>query len=178
MLFDFCRRIVLTLVCLMLAGCASTPAYRFVDPGYDDTRYDGFIAYAAFTDLAIEAAFEQALCKRLLAAGHACTPMLDAAPPTREQDGASRHAASRASGAQASIVIELADMDSVSRRVIGQARPAYNVRVVDNADQRVAVQLAIESPAGARAAVSQQADALARQIVAALDQAALLYQRP
>ena len=178
MLLDFYRRIALALVCLMLAGCASAPGYRFVDPGYEDTRYDGFIAYAAFTDLAIEAAFEHALCKRLYAAGHACTTMLDVAPPTREQDGASRHAASRANGAQASIVIELADMDSVSRRVIGHARPAYNVRVVDNADQRVAVQLAIESPAGTRGTVSQQADVLARQIVAALDQAALLFQRP
>ncbi|WP_293623883.1 hypothetical protein [Salinisphaera sp.] len=162
---------------LGLAGCAGAPGYRFVDPAHQAQRYDGFLAYGAFADLAIEAAFEQALCDRLFAAGHACTPMLAAAPPTREQNAASRHAASRTSGAQATIVIELADMDTVSRRVIGQGRAAYNVRVIDNAAQQVSARFVFDSPDGARRSVAKQADALARRIVAALEAESLLYQR-
>jgi hypothetical protein len=103
--------------------------------------------------------------------------MLEAAPPTREQDAASRHGASRASGAQATIMIELADMDTVSRRVIGHARPAYNVRVIDNAGQQVTAQFAFDSASGARQSVATQADELARRIVSALKKESLLYQR-
>lgn len=178
---DLRRTLALAATCVALAtallGCASAPAYRFVDRAHEDSRYDGFLAYAAFADLAIEAAFERALCARLLQAGHACTPMLDAAPPTREQDGASRHAASKASGAQASVVIELADTDSASRRAIGHGWPAFNVRVIDNADQAVSAQLAFESTRNARQSVAKQADELARRIVSALEHESLLYQR-
>jgi hypothetical protein len=178
---DLRRILALAATCVALAtallGCASAPAYRFVDPAHEDSRYDGFLAYAAFADLAIEAAFERALCDRLFQAGHACTPMIKAAPPTREQDAASRHAASRASGAQATIMIELADMDTVSRRVIGHARPAYNVRVIDNAGQQVTAQFAFDSASGARQSVATQADELARRIVSALKKESLLYQR-
>ena len=178
---DLRRFVALTCVVLSaaaaLAGCASAPSYRFVDPAQQDMRYDGFLAYGAFADVAIEAAFEQALCDRLFAAGHACTSMLAAAPPTRQQDAASRHAASRASGAQATIVIELADMHTTSRRVIGHGRVAYNVRVIDNAGQQVTAQFAFDSASGARQSVATQADELARRIVSALKKESLLHQR-
>jgi hypothetical protein len=165
------------LLAVLLAGCAATPAYRFVDPAHDGARYDGFMAYGAFADPTIEAAFEQALCQRLLTAGHACTPMLRAAPPTREQNAASRHTASRTSGAQATILIELADMENASRRVIGAGRPAYEISVIDNKEQKVVAKLFMESRQRSGAAVAPQAEALAERIVTALAGESLLYER-
>lgn len=135
------------------------------------------MAYAAFADRTIEAAFEQALCVRLAAAGHACTTMLQAAPPTREQDSASRHQASRASGAQAIIVIELADPATVSRRLIAASRPAYEISVIDNARQQVVARVFLETDPAAQQPVTAKAEELARRIVAALGQSALFYER-
>jgi hypothetical protein len=173
----FLRTVVVCLAAVLLAGCAATPVYRFVDPAHDGARYDGFMAYGAFADPTIEAAFEQALCERLLAAGHACTPMLRAAPPTREQDAASRHTASRTSGAQATILIELADIENASRRVIGAGRPAYEISVIDNKEQKVVAKLLMETRRRRGAAVAQEAEALADRIVAALAAESLLYER-
>lgn len=173
------RVLVVALALGVLVGCAAAPtSYRFVDPAYDGTRYDGFMAYAAFTDRAIEAAFEQALCEQLANTGHACTTMLQEAPPTREQDAASRHRASRKSGAQATIVIELADPETESRQLIGGGRPAYEVTVIDNDRQQVAARVFVDSGATDSARVADQANGLARQVVEALDQQSLLYQRP
>jgi hypothetical protein len=135
------------------------------------------MAYAAFADRAIEAAFEQALCKRLNTASHACTTMLHEAPPTREQDAASRHRASRTSGAQATIVVELADPQSVSRRIIAGARPACEVSLVDNAGQHVAGRLFIEQDNVRNHSVAEQARVLADRITVALDAKSLLYKR-
>ncbi|GAB3675393.1 hypothetical protein [Salinisphaera aquimarina] len=169
---------IVALAAALLPGCATAPAsYDFVDPAYDEIRYDGFMAYAAFADRAIEAAFEQALCKRLNSAGHACTTMLREAPPTREQDAASRHRASRASGAQATIVIEIADPQSVSRQIIAGGRPAYEVSLVDNADQLVTGRFYIEAGTHRDDSVARQARALADRITAALDEHSLLQQR-
>lgn len=164
---------------VLLAGCAAAPgSYGFVDPAHAEARYDGFIVYAAFADRAIEAAYEKALCQRLYRAGHACTTMLKEAPPTREQDAASRHHASQTSGAQATIVIEIADPDSVSRQAIADGRLAYDVSLVDNAGQNVTARFFIEAGDNRRTSVAAQADALADHITAALDDRALLYERP
>lgn len=163
---------------MLLAGCAAAPGgYSFVDPAYDDSRYDGFMAYAAFADHGIEAAFEQALCKRLNAAGHACATMLHEAPPTRAQDAASRHNASRTSGAQATIVIEIADPDSVSRQLIADGRPAYRVSLVDNDGQNVTARVFIEAGDNRNTSVARQARTLADRITTALDARSLFYER-
>jgi hypothetical protein len=135
------------------------------------------MAYAAFADRAIEAAFEQALCKRLNTASHACTTMLHEAPPTRERDAASRYRASQASGAQAMILIELADPDSVSRRVIAASRPACEISVVDTARQQVVARFLLKTHAGSERTVARQADVLTRGIVASLAQKTLFYER-
>ncbi|WP_123631827.1 hypothetical protein [Salinisphaera orenii] len=95
-----------------------------VDPAHADTRYDGFIVYAAFDDVGLRMRYERALCARLIAAGHACTTMIAAAPPTREQDAASRHAASRNSGAQATLLIEFAEVTGDARRLLAGGAPA------------------------------------------------------
>jgi len=156
-----------------LAGCASSPEIAsYLDPIAADHRYDGFLAYAAFTDLGLEARYENALCERLMSAGHACTTMLAAAPPTRDQDAASRHAATRASGAQATIVIELASPDSISRRLLADCAPGFEISVIDNANQQVVARVAIEIT---REAVD--ARRLAAAISRALAATGLFYQR-
>jgi hypothetical protein len=95
----------------------------------------------------------------------------------REQDAASRHRASRTSGAQATIVVELADPQSVSRRIIAGARPACEVSLVDNAGQHVAGRLFIEAGNVRNHSVAEQARVLADRITAALDEQLLLYER-
>jgi len=172
------RALVVLLPVIALAGCAAAPAVdSFVDPAAAGQRYDGFLAYAAFSDLGVEANYEKALCLELRARGHACTTMLSAAPPTREQDAASRHAATRASGAQATIVIELADMESLSRRVIANARPAYDVSLVDNEQQQVVARFFLESPSSVRASVRSQSESLAQTIATAMARSSLLTER-
>lgn len=169
------RAVLVGLVVTLLAGCASAPvSYDFIDPGQRETRYDGFIAYAAFVDRTIEAAFEQALCRRLADGGHACTTMLHEAPPTRAQDAASRHQATRNNGAQATIVIELADTDSVSRRVIAASHPAYEVSIIDNTQQQIVARLFLESISPANTPVRSQAEVFARAIVSAIQRTSLL----
>lgn len=162
-------------VCLV-AGCATPRVQRFADPAHADARYDGFLAYAAFSDLGLEATYERALCRRLLAAGHACTTLLAAAPPTRQQDGASRHAASRRSGAQAVVLIELADRANAARQALAGGRAAYEVSVIDNARQTVVTKMAVAAPRGRREP-EQRAAALAKAIVEALADESLLYER-
>ncbi|MES1928419.1 hypothetical protein SADO_04150 [Salinisphaera dokdonensis CL-ES53] len=162
----------------MLAGCASTPVYDFVDPAHRDARYDGFLAYAAFEDLALRAAFEDAVCTRLFKAGHACETMLSAAPPTREQDAASRHAASRRSGAQATLLINVADTQSPERASLAHGQPAYEISLLDNARQEVVARFATESQAKRGMSTRKQADRLARRLVGALERESLLFERP
>ena len=162
----------------LLAGCPSAPVYDFVDPAHRDARYDGFIAYAAFEDLALRAAFEEALCDRLFHAGHACETMLVAAAPTREQDAASRHAASQRSGAQATLLITVADTRSPERAALAHGQPAYEISVLDNERQTVVARFAMESQAKHGTSVAQQADRLAHRLVAALARESLLFARP
>ena len=163
---------------VLLGGCSAAPVYDFVDPAHRDARYDGFLAYAAFEDLALRAAFERALCARLYDAGHACETMLAAAPPTREQDAASRHAASRRSGAQATLLINLADTRSPERAALAQARPAYEISVLDNQQQTVVARFAMEaSDARHGGSVPDRANRLARRLVAALERESLLFER-
>lgn len=161
---------------LLLTACAGVRVSSFVDPAGHSRPYDGFLAYAAFSDLGIEAAYEQALCKRLHDAGHACTTLLKVAPPTREHTGASRHAAARDSGAQAVIIIELVDDDSSARQRLTEGGPGYRISLIDNASQTVVMRLAAQAPAGRRA-LRTRAAALAEAIVATLKDRALLLQR-
>lgn len=175
------RGIALGLVlvlCVLAAGCASgLRTQRFLAHGAGSSmRYDGFLAYAAFKDLSAEGRFEKALCQRLNQAGHACVPMLALATPTAPQDGASRQRAMRQSGAQAAVVIELADPDSASRRLLADGRIGYRVSVIDTKSQAVVARLAIENPRHAND-LAARAHAVAQATVAALDSASLLRQR-
>ncbi|HET7313835.1 hypothetical protein, partial [Salinisphaera sp.] len=118
------RAMIPALVLLLsLGGCPSLATQTFAPSNARGVRYDGFMAYAAFSDLAVEGAFEHALCQRLHAAGHACETMLHAAPPTEKQTGASRRRAAETSGAQAVVMVELADPDTASRRILANGQP-------------------------------------------------------
>ena len=163
---------------LMLGGCAGARVQSVVDPAYGraETRYDGFLAYALFKDLALEAEFERALCERLLAAGHACIPMIEAAPPTRAQNGAIRHRASINSGAQASLLIELADPDNAVRQTLAPGQAAFEVSVVDNASQQVAAHLTIALDHCGKPP-AELAQTVADAVVAELKTRKLLYTR-
>ena len=161
---------------MLLSACAGSRIEAVVDPAHADTRYDGFIVYAAFDDVGLRMRYERALCARLIAAGHACTTMIAAAPPTREQDAASRHAASRNSGAQATLLIELAEGTGDARRLLAGGRPGYEIRVIDNSAQTVAQLISV---AGRRdGSLSQRAAELADAVVAGLRSGSLLYERP
>lgn len=139
------------------------PSQAFINPASASRTYDGFLAYAAFKDLGVEGRYEQALCKRLEKAGHACVSMLALATPTRHQDGSSRARAATTSGAQASIVIELADPATDSRRLLADGRPGYRVSLIDTQSKRVVAVFAIEQgshPAGLRQRAARLADAV------------------
>lgn len=166
----------------LLAACASGPRPEagfgidaVVDPAHADTRYDGFIVYAAFDDPGLRMRYERALCARLNAAGHACTTMIAAAPPTREQNAASRHAATRNSGAQATLLVELADSTGAARRQLAGGRPGYEIRVIDNGAQSVAQLITVAGRGDG--SVSQRSSALAAAVVAGLRSGSLLYER-
>ncbi|AWN16399.1 hypothetical protein [Salinisphaera sp. LB1] len=159
-----------------LAGCAAgLPTQAFMSPSAAHTHYDGFLAYAAFSDLAVEGAYEKALCRQLLSAGHACDTMLQAAPPTRPQNGDSRHWAALNSGAQAIVVIELADPKAASRRILDNGRIGYRVSLIDVNTQKVMARFAIDD--GRSRHLSSRADALAAAVVHALKQRQLLTRR-
>ncbi|WP_423821522.1 hypothetical protein V5738_14395 [Salinisphaera sp. SPP-AMP-43] len=162
---------------LLASGCAGLPTQSFVSSTAEQPRYDGFMAYAAFSDLGVEGAFESALCDRLHDTRHACETMLDAAPPTRSQNAASRHRAALASGAQAVILIELADPAATSRRILAGGRPGYRISVVDTASQEVIARLAIEGKNARRRSATARAKTLAKAIVAALRENKLLKSR-
>ncbi|MES1924703.1 hypothetical protein T31B1_05230 [Salinisphaera sp. T31B1] len=159
---------------LGLAGCVTRPpADAMLDPAFEDTRYDGFLVYAAFDDLGAEARFERESCKRLIATGHACTTLLAAAPPTRAQNARSRHEASRRSGAQAIIVIELADPDTASRRLLAGRVPGFEVTLIDNESQQVVLAAAVSADPH-DATLAERAHTLADSIVALLEDHAFL----
>lgn len=159
---------------MLLSGCATTREVGFVDPAHARARYGSFLAYAAFRDLGIEASYERALCRSLHAAHQTCTTLLRAAPPTREQTGASRHAAARASGAAASIVVALVDVDSRARRALSDGGPSYRVSVIDNAAQAVVARFAVHTPASAGRSTPRLAQALARAVTRGLRENHLL----
>lgn len=162
---------------LLASGCAGLPTQSFVSSTVEQPRYDGFMAYAAFSDLGVEGAFESALCDRLHDTRHACETMLAAAPPTRPQDAASRHQAALASGAQAVILIELADPETASRRILAGGRPGYRISVVDTTSQKTVARLAIEGSKNRQQIPEPRARALAEAIVAALREDNLLRSR-
>lgn len=170
------RAALAVVVCLGLTGCAGLPTQSFLAPGQKQTTYDGFLAYGAFSDLGVEGAFERAMCQRLLAAGHACQTMLSAAPPTAPQNGDSRHRAALGSGAQAVILIELADPGAASRRILADGRPGYRVSVVDAQSQKVVARLAIDGRK-TDAPPERRAHAVARAVVRALKRDKLLTPR-
>lgn len=160
-----------------VAGCAHPPPvdrYQAADTG--PLSYDGFLAYGAFKDLAVEGRFEKALCRRLMQAGHACTPMLAIATPTSPQDSASRQRAMQASGAQAALVVELLDPDTTSRRVLADGQPAYRVSVIDIASQAVVARLAISNPDTANT-LNARANAVAEATTGSLADAGWLAPR-
>ncbi|RJS91188.1 hypothetical protein D3260_16140 [Salinisphaera sp. Q1T1-3] len=165
---------------LALAGCAGpVDTQTFIDPSVttNQTKYDGFLAYAAFKDLAVEGRFEKAMCQQLVSTGHACTPMLTAASPTRPQDAASRQRAMAHSGAQAALVIELADPDTTSRQMLANGCPGYRVSLVDTRTQRVIARMAIDTAGRSTEALPAKAEAVARATVSALDRKGLLQPR-
>lgn len=174
---SFLRIVGALVLCCGLAACAGLPAQSYVSPRVNGKTYDGFLAYGAFSDLAVEGAFEQAMCDRLRAAGHACETMLEAAPPTAPQNGASRHRAALGSGAQAVITIELADPTTASRRILAGGRPGYRVSVVDTATQKVVARIAVEGQ-HSDALPGRRGRALAKAVVHALKHRKLLTQRP
>lgn len=158
-----------------LAGCAGLPTQSFVSPSADGTSYDGFLAYGAFSDLAVEGAYEKALCRHLLAAGHACNTMLALVPPTVPQTGDSRQRAALKSGAQAVVIVELADPKAASRRILDDGRPGYRVTLTDAQKQKLMARFAIDD--GRSRNLSERADALADAVVQALRRRKLLQQR-
>ena len=174
------RRAVGLLAAILLlglaAGCAATDTQSFIAPAAHNPRYDGFLAYGAFRDLGVEGRFEKALCERLAKAGHACVPMLAVATPTRPQDAASRQRAAHTSGAQAIVIIELADTHTTSRQVLTNGAPGYKVSLVDVSDQKVVAQFAIEGRTG-KVPLASRAAQLADNIVVALQVQQLLYRR-
>ncbi len=172
------RALLLTLAIVVgcaAGGCAGLPTQAFVSPGTVNTRYDGFLAYGAFSDLAVEGAYEKAMCRRLLAVGHACNTMLQSAPPTVPQDGDSRHRAALSSGAQAIVVIELADPKAASRRILDNGRIGYRVSLIDVKTQKVIARFAVDD--GRSGDLSRRAQALAQAVVRALEQRNLLARR-
>lgn len=159
------------------AGCASQPPVdRYQAANTGPLAYDGFLAYGAFKDLAVEGRFEKALCARLMQAGHACTPMLAIATPTSPQDSASRQRAMQDSGAQAALIVELLDPDTTSRRVLADGRPAYRVSVIDIASQAVVARLVIRNPDGANT-LDARAKAVAEATSRSLEDAGWLAPR-
>lgn len=170
------RFIVVCALPIVLAGCAGLSTQSFLAPGAGHKTYDGFMAYAAFSDLAVEGAYEHAMCQRLLKAGHACNTMLQLASPTAPQNGASRQQAAMSSGAQAIVFIELANPKSESRRILDNGRPGYRVSLIDAKTQKVVARLAVDArrkPRGMKA----RAKALANAVVRALAQRKLLTQK-
>lgn len=162
----------------VLTGCASAPQSRtFLAPGLSpDTRYDGFLAYAAFKDIVVEDRFETALCKRLERARHACSTMLSEASPTRGQTGASRQRAARTSGAQALVSIELINPATASRQLLAAGQPAFDVRLVDLADGRIIARMAIQ-PERKHPSSNDDSQAVADAVVVALQRRHLLRSR-
>lgn len=176
----FARRVLAALLSglvLILAGCSTLPTQTFAPAAARSGPYDGFMAYAAFSDLGVEGRFEQALCQRLHAAGHACDTMLHAAPPIAKQTGASRQRAAAASGAQAVIMVELADPDTSSRRILAGGRPGYRISLIDLSRHQVVSRIAIDGRAGDRSPGSR-AGAVADAVVKALATHNLLTPRP
>lgn len=174
------RRAATLVLCLALpvgmTACAGLPTQSFIAPGAHDARYDGFLAYGAFSDLAVEGAYEKAMCRQLLAAGHACETMLDAASPTAPQNGASRRRAAVGSGAQAVVMIELLDPDADSRRILASGRPGYRVSLIDIKSQKVVARFAIEGRKSHEGPAAR-AKRVARAVTHALQQRHLLKQR-
>ncbi|HET7314814.1 MAG TPA: hypothetical protein VFJ08_10725, partial [Salinisphaera sp.] len=89
------------------------------------------------------------------------------APPTEKQTGASRRRAAETSGAQAVVMVELADPDTASRRILANGQPGYRVSLIDVSRHRVVARLAIEGRSGHRSPGSR-AGAVADAVVKAL----------
>lgn len=161
---------LLFVLSMLLAGCSSLPTQSHVAT---DQQYDGFLAYAAFSDLGVEGAFEKAICQRLQSQGHACRTMLEEVPPVVPGDQVDYYQAALASGAQAVVFIELADMDSQSRQVLANGQPAYRVSLLDTQTRAVVARFAVEGRPG-RQQPRERGQALARAVTQALEQQHLL----
>lgn len=155
---------------VLLAGCSSLPIQSHVAT---DQQYDGFLAYAAFSDLGVEGAFEKAICEHLQSQGHACQTMLEEVPPVVPGDQVDYYKAALASGAQAVIFVELADMDSQSRQVLANGQPAYRVSLLDTRTREVVARLAVEGRSGQHQP-RERGQALAQAVAQALEQKRLL----
>lgn len=161
------------IIASVVAGCAGLPTESFVAPATGGRTYDHFVAYAAFSDLGARGAFEHAMCARLKAAGETCETMLALTPPTQRHSGAGRRRAAAASGAQAVIVIELANPKAASRRILAAGRPGYRVSLVDLGRDRIVARFAVDGRRG-NASPAPRARAVADAVFNALKKQQLL----
>lgn len=168
LLFLFC-------IAVFLAGCATTHSVGYVDPAYQGRQFDWFLTYAAFKDMALETHVERAVCNQLWRAGHICTPMLNAASPTRPQSAARRQRASQQSGADATIEIELApNADSKGVRQLGRAGTRFRITVFDNQTDAVAARFEILVPSSEYQSPAAMRKTLAKDVVNELQRKRLL----
>lgn len=139
--------LLLFCIAVLLAGCETTHSVGYVDPAYQGRQFDWFLTYAAFKDMALETHIERAVCNQLWRDGHICTPMLNAASPTRPQSAAERQRATQRSGADATMLIELAPhADSQGVRQLGRAGTRFRITVFDNQSDAVAARFEILVP--------------------------------
>jgi|GEM_PF-1371513 len=167
--------LLLFCIVVLFAGCVSKHSVGYVDPAYQGQQFDSFLTYAAFKDMALETKIERAVCNQLWQTGHVCTPMLNAASPTRPQSAANRQRASHQSGADATMVIELAPhADSQGVRQLGRVGTRFRITVFDNQTDAVAARFEILVPSSDHQSPAAIRQTLAKDMVNELRRKRLL----